>query len=899
VTLHVQEAWGTAKTLERKWKTLVPRQAKFEVSRFRRLGFTASALALAFSSLTAVVGMQVATSNRADAIPTAPSVGVGQAPRAVAVDPSTNMIYVANYDDNNVSVIDGATNAVIGSPIHVGIAPYSIAVDSTTHKIYVSNSGDNSISVINGAASPPAVVATIASTGGMGVAVNSVTHTIFGVNPTGYRYNGTVSIIDGSNNRVVGLVGVGANPFPIAVNAATNMVYVANSYDSTVSVIDDSANPPAVVATIHVGSTPFGIAVNSATNTIYSAGYYGQDTTVIDGASNSVTATIGGAQFPAGIAIDEATNTVYAMSQNSGQIQVINGQDNTVSSTVSACNTGWCLGGIAFNSTNHTVYATNIAGNSVSVLSASAAPTISNLPSSGNIGESFTPYLQQSGSNLVQHNPSGSTTVSSSTPQTCALNGDGSVSYLAAGTCTLVSHVSSTQTSIGSGFNNPIGTTVDRSGNVYVADSGNTQVEKLSPNGSGGYNQSVIGSGYSYPCGIAVDSTGTVYVATGDAVMKFSPNGSGGYTESTFASGFYTCGVAVDSTGNVYVANRGNGQVKKFSPRAGGYDERTIGQGFVNQQGLAVDRAGTVFVSDYNQQRIVTLSPDGSGGYNQSSIGPHVTVYGLSVDSAGNIYVPDYYGGQVVEVTPGDVQTTIATGLPATAGVGVDTSGNLFVAQSYPYNQLVEVTPAMNGQQQSFTINKLSLNPTVSLNTPPSTYYGTEHTAVFTGLVSGVGNHGYPLGSVAVYSGTTLLCQATLLRYNAKASNFRCPPSSPTLLSTGTYGNIHATYHPAALSTSDSNYQYRGVSSANGVLKVNSVVVTFSKNASLATGLMSSETFTYGVPQSVTANGFIYAGHSFRGWAVSSNGPIRYTNQQSIWLTSPTTLYAVWGSGPT
>ncbi len=1078
---------------------LIPRQANFEASRFRRLGFSLSALAFACSSLTAVVGVQVATSDRAGASSTAPSVGVGQAPRAVAVDSSTNMIYVANSDDNNVSVINGATNAVVGSPIHVGNAPYAIAVDSTTHKIYVSNSGDNSISVISGAASPPVVVATIASTGGMGVAVNSVTHTIFGVNPSGYRCRGSVSIIDESNNAVVGLVEVGANPFPIAVNAATNMVYVANSYDSTVSVIDDSANPPAVVATIGVGSTPFGIAVNSATNTIYSAGYYGQDTTVIDGASSSVTATIGGAQFPAGIAVDEATNTVYTMSQNSGQIQVINGEDNTVSSTVSACNTGWCLGGIAFNSTNHTVYATNIPGNSVSVLSASVAPTISNLPISGLIGDSFTPSVQQSGSNLAPHSPAQATTITSSTPATCYVNGDGSVSYTAAGTCTLVSHVAAaqttigsdfqgpyrvavdtsdnvyvadyghsrvvkvdptgnqsafgsdwsyplgvaldaagnvyvadtnnnrivkvtpagnrstiepgfndpyrsvvdasgnlfvaswtdsnsnfghlykltpagnqstigsdisnpadvaldaagnvyvadtnnnrivkvtptgnqstigsefsypngvavdasgnvyvadyghsrvvkvtpagTQTTIGSGFHHPTGVTIDASGkvyvadyennrvvevspqmdgaaqsfaitpaisnipssatvggsftpvalgatsvtsstplvcsvdldgsvsylkagtctlvprlasmqttiasgltnpegvaidssgNVYVADSSSHQVDELSPDGFGGYSKSVIGSGFSYPTGVALDSSGNLYVATGDAVQELVPNGQGGFTEATIATGFVTQGVALDSSGNVYVGNNGNGDVYRYVPSGGGYSQTTIGSGFSNQQGLAVDYAGNVLVADYGHLQVVKLSPDGSGGYSRSTVGPNVTVYQLSVDGSGNVLVPDYDGGQVTQVTPSGDQTVIATGLSPLAGVTSDAAGNLFVARSCCVNQIEMITPAMQGTPQSFTVTRLTPTMPTITNIPSDTPVNGSFTALVSTTSTGV---------VHVISNAGGVCTVTNVS-NSYRVNFIGPGTcslTASVMETGTFDGASGT----------------------------------------------------------------------------------------------------------
>jgi YVTN family beta-propeller protein len=69
----------------------------------------------------------------------------------VAVNPSTNRIYVTNgdYDNNNVSVIDGASNEVIVT-VPVGHSPWGVAVNPNTKRIYVADSGDNSVSVVDG-----------------------------------------------------------------------------------------------------------------------------------------------------------------------------------------------------------------------------------------------------------------------------------------------------------------------------------------------------------------------------------------------------------------------------------------------------------------------------------------------------------------------------------------------------------------------------------------------------------------------------------------------------------------------------------------------------------------------------------------------------------------------------
>ena len=61
--------------------------------------------------------------------------GVGSEPFAIAVNPVTNMVYVANYSGASITVIDGATNAVVATPT-VGTEPGDIAVNPVPNKVY-------------------------------------------------------------------------------------------------------------------------------------------------------------------------------------------------------------------------------------------------------------------------------------------------------------------------------------------------------------------------------------------------------------------------------------------------------------------------------------------------------------------------------------------------------------------------------------------------------------------------------------------------------------------------------------------------------------------------------------------------------------------------------------------
>src|SRR6266567_1205438 len=140
-------------------------------------------------------------------------------------------------------------------------------------------------------------------------------------------------------------------------------------------------------------------------------------------------------------------------------------------------------------------------------------------------------------------------------------------------------------------FNNPYATAVDRAGNVYVADTSNYAVRKITPAGivttlAGvpGYGGSTDGTGsdarFGTLNGIAVDSTGNVYVTDGSyhTVRKITPAGvvttlagTPGVTGSADGTGsaarFYSpFGIAVDSVGNLYVTDLNNHTIRKITP---------------------------------------------------------------------------------------------------------------------------------------------------------------------------------------------------------------------------------------------------------------------------------------------------------------------------------------------
>ena len=74
--------------------------------------------------------------------------------------------------------------------------------------------------------------------------------------------------------------------------------------------------------------------------------------------------------------------------------------------------------------------------------------------------------------------------------------------------------------------------------------------------------------------------------------------------------------------------------------------------------------------------------------------------------------------------------------------------------------------------------------------------------------------------------------------------------------------------------------------------QIDTYTVTF--NANGGTGSMSPQTFTYGVSQTISPNGFSRSGYDFIGWAETPTGDVAYSDRQSVIISSDKTLYAVW-----
>jgi sugar lactone lactonase YvrE len=286
-------------------------------------------------------------------------------------------------------------------------------------------------------------------------------------------------------------------------------------------------------------------------------------------------------------------------------------------------------------------------------------------------------------------------------------------------------------------FNNPVGIAVDAQGNIYVSDSFNNRIRKitsggvvttLAGNGIAGYADGAAASAQFYgPQGLAVDAQGNVFVAdygnnvirkitVAGVVSTVAGNTTAGYVDgaaTTVAEFNSPAGVAVDMQGNLYVADHNNNMIRKVTSagvvstiagtKTAGYVNATVNTttgvyaSFNSPSGIIVDAAGNIFVADLGNSAIREITPAAvvttiAGGPGQSTLLGYPA--GLALDAQGNFFISDE-SGRVIELTAAKVLYNLAgtsnvTGFAdgsgtsaqfnAPQGVGVDASGNIYVA---------------------------------------------------------------------------------------------------------------------------------------------------------------------------------------------------------------------------
>ncbi|MBX7253381.1 MAG: SMP-30/gluconolactonase/LRE family protein [Candidatus Promineofilum sp.] len=280
-------------------------------------------------------------------------------------------------------------------------------------------------------------------------------------------------------------------------------------------------------------------------------------------------------------------------------------------------------------------------------------------------------------------------------------------------------------------FAYPNDVAVDRAGNVYVADSDNSRIQKFDGDGNYLAQWGEFGQGngqFDYPNGVAVDAAGNVYVTDSNnyRIQKFDGDGDYLAQWGEYGSGdgqfAYPNAIAVDTAGHVYVVDADNGRIQKFDSD-GHYLAQwgEFGQGngqFDYPNGVAVDAAGNVYVTDANLHRIQKFDGDGhylaQWGQYGSGNGQFSSPGGLVVDAAGNVYVADSLNDRIQKFDGnGDYlgqwgsEGSGAGQFAYPRGVAVNGAGNVYVVDTDNYRiqkfTFQESAVLDDGESQTFS----------------------------------------------------------------------------------------------------------------------------------------------------------------------------------------------------
>lgn len=201
--------------------------------------------------------------------------GVG-AVHQPAVDTTFNEVWVNDSSGNQVWVLDSSGNIVNSVPT-LNLGPHGLAINSTTGRVYTSNVESKTVTVINTATMTKVTDVGPFSADALGIAVNTLTNTIY----VGTAIGKKLVVINGANNALLTEIDVTRHVLEVAVDEGRNRIYATSqTMPYSVAVIDGATNT--VLGFHPVGLCPWGVAYNPTTDVLY-VGNQGENTvTVLD-----------------------------------------------------------------------------------------------------------------------------------------------------------------------------------------------------------------------------------------------------------------------------------------------------------------------------------------------------------------------------------------------------------------------------------------------------------------------------------------------------------------------------------------------------------------------------------------------------------------------------------------
>ncbi len=690
------------------------------------------------------------------------TVTVGNYPSGIAVMPNGSFVYVANSVSGTVSVISTLTNKVVAT-IPVGIQPYGVAIAPGGYFAYVTNAGSNTVSVIQ--TGNNTVVNTInVSAGPAGAAVSPDGQYLYVANSDNNQGD-LVTIINTGTQAVQTTVVVGTGPQQIIFGENSSRAGVTNITSNNVSVIDTASMT--VVDTFAVGSAPIGGGV---------VGLHHVSTVVGGHVGDGGLATNAALNFPEYTVQDKAGN-YYFSDADSHRIRKV-----TPGGTITTiAGTGIC----GYNGDNipateamicyPNALAFDLAGNlyvadsgNERVRKVNSKGTITTVAGDGSYGYSgdgglatkaalgypvglaFDPvgnlYFSDEFNNVVRKVNVGGIITTYAGTRVAGFSGDGGPATAA--TMDQPLGLAFSASGYGPESCGPEG--CQQTGNLYIADYQNNRVRVVSAQGTintvagsgaygydGSYGYVCTGDGgpatqaiVGLPASVSVNS-GVLYVSGVDICSRVRAVNLTSNIISTFAGSFlgydgdgnpplssqffFPFGAMFNSAGNAVITDSANNRLRTlsggvFSTFAGGY----IGNGgaatsaaLVAPEALAIDNSGNIYIADEDANSVRKVSGGnisniaGTGVSGYSGDGGPATMAklhdprGVAVDSTGNVFIADTYNNVIRKVDTNDTISTFATSgnFCYSNQMAVDSANNLYVAD--PCSCVIaKITPA-------------------------------------------------------------------------------------------------------------------------------------------------------------------------------------------------------------
>ncbi len=259
------------------------------------------------------------------------SVTVGRQPWGVAVNPTTNKVYVANFASGNVHVLDATTLAVL-RVIPVGPQPTFVRVNESTNRVFVVTYGNNSLVILDGATDTIADVKSTGGYGAWGLAVDTLLNRVYVSN----RDSGSVTTLDGSigfevlsSQTIAPCGGMGTSPYGLGFNPVNAKLYIACSPSFNVNsaaVYRTASSGLSRLAFLAIGNGGEdgggGVAVNTTTGNVFFTNSWADTVSVISGSTDRVIDTLPVGANPFGDGVDPGTGRVFVANRNSGDVSV-------------------------------------------------------------------------------------------------------------------------------------------------------------------------------------------------------------------------------------------------------------------------------------------------------------------------------------------------------------------------------------------------------------------------------------------------------------------------------------------------------------------------------------------------------------------------------------------------